>query len=333
MTAGQRSSRRSSLLRFPDLPDMSSELAQRVRLIPRGAVTTYGDLARALGDRHAATWVARWLKEASSGDEVPWHRVVRSTGEFTGGEQQARRLSAEGFAIQTGDSTISLERRMTTFDGKPPLERLGLWLGRAAKHAHETPLDGPPRFVAGLDVAYGSATEATVAAVKVDVLSGEVLFSRAARLPVEFPYIPGYLTFRELPALLQGLRLLEEAGPPVDVILIDGQGRLHPRRAGIATGFAAVTGRSTIGIGKSKLCGRLTGLPAPNAPCPVFDGDDLLAFAIAQRQPLKPVYVSVGGGITLEEAVMIATGLLRGRRLPVPIHEADRLSKRASREG
>jgi deoxyribonuclease V len=326
--------RRERRLRFPKLPDLAAELQQRVQQIPPGRVTTYGDLARALGDRHAAVWVSRWLGVQGRNADVPWHRVVRVAGEIPHGEEQARRLLSEGVAVRSARGQglcVDVGNRFEQFVGSPPLRRLAGWSQREAIACQERPLIRRPEIVAGLDVAYGRESEATAAAVAVETRTGRVINSVVITLPVGFPYIPGFLSFREIPAQLAALRALEENGLRADVVFVDGQGRLHPRRSGIATAFATVTGRPTIGVAKSRLCGRVESVPTLLDACRVTDGDELLGYAVRGRKTAKPIYVSVGGWITLEESLSLTGGLFQGRRLPVPIHEADRLSKRAAR--
>lgn len=191
----------------------------------------------------------------------------------------------------------------------------------------DTPARHRPSIVAGLDVAYPTPEVATVAAVALEFPSGAVLGSVRARTPVQFPYIPGFLTFRELPALLVGLKLLVDAGWRPDVVFVDGQGRMHPHRAGIATGFAAVTGLSTIGVGKSLLHGKLVRASTGDGPHAVLDGQELLGYALHSPRSRKPIYVSVGGWVSLTQALDWTRTMMTGNRLPRPIAEADRLSK------
>ncbi len=112
---------------------------------------------------------------------------------------------------------------------------------------------GPVRTVAGTDVGFeaqGSITRAAVVLLSWPELA--LLDWRVARLPTEFPYIPGLLSFRELPAVLQALKSLETRP---DLILCDGQGIAHPRRLGIASHLGVLTGYPTIGVAKSRLTG------------------------------------------------------------------------------
>jgi deoxyribonuclease V len=338
MTArrGARAAAVRRRMTFPRLPDLAAELEIRVHQIPCGALATFGDLARSLGDRHAAVWVAGRLASHGPETDLPWHRVVRSTGELRGDatrlRAQVRQLRSEGHAVaQAGEALrVAIDRRFDAFRGRPPLDRLSRWLTRAAAHVQNTPLAIRPRIVAGVDVAYPSPDIAQVAAVAMDYQTGALLGSVTARLPVSFPYIPGYLTFRELPALVQGVQLLVEAGWRPDVVFVDGQGRMHPRRAGVATGLAAVIGASTVGVGKSLLHGRVErALPVGDVAA-VRDGDELLGYAIGTAGSRKPIYVSVGGWVSLDQAVEWTQTLMSGRRLPKPIAEADRLSKRGT---
>jgi deoxyribonuclease V len=318
-------------LRFPALPDLDEELFRLIAQVPRDAITTFGDLARALGDRAAALWVARTLATHPHTRGCHCHRVVRKTGEPLDPATSIPRLIADGIPFEENAKTprVCLENRFAGFRSTQPLARLGRWLDRAAERVSETSLTEMPRLVAGLDVAYRSPHIATIAAVVVDVAAKTVIWSAAAECPAAFPYIPGYLTFRELPALLEGRRLIQKSGFKPQVFFIDGLGRLHPRRAGVACGFAVVTGLPTVGVAKSLLCGKVESQTA--SPRPVTHQGDLLGYEIHGPGIAQPVYVSVGGGIGLEQSVDLTARLFAGRRLPIPTDEADRLSKKAKR--
>src|SRR5207244_392523 len=99
---------------------------------------------------------------------------------------------------------------------------------------------GVPRFVGGVDVSYRGAHEGVAAYALVEVASGKLVWSTMIRRPVRFPYITSYLTFRELPllvALIEEVRAQDRLAP---VVMVDGTGRLHPRRAGIASHLGVV---------------------------------------------------------------------------------------------
>jgi len=273
--------------------------------LPPGGLTTFGDLARALGSRNAAIWVSQWIRERSAIDRSLGGRVV---DKLTAGSRP----------------------RFDGFSGPPPLLRLEEWLRAAAEFVDERPLRRPPKLVAGIDVAYPAPDRATAAAVLVDVRTKSVVQELVVERPVVFPYIGGFLTFRELPAMIAACKTLTAKAQAPDVVMIDGQGRLHPHRGGVATGFAAATGLPTIGVAKSLLCGQVEkgrGNSASAMIQRVLVGDEHLGFAARATPRSQPVYVSVGGGLSLDDALEITQSLFTTTRLPLPTHRADRLSK------
>ena len=181
------------------------------------------------------------------------------------------------------------------------------------------------RRVAGVDVGFESNGTVTRAAVAVlDYPSLTLVESRLARLPTLFPYVPGLLSFREIPAILAALGELD-AIP--DLILADGQGIAHPRRLGIASNLGVLTGIATIGVGKTRLIGRHGLVPASRGGwAPLLDGDECVGAVLRTRAGVKPVYVSVGHRLCLETAVdwvMRCTGRFR---LPETTRQSHRLA-------
>ncbi len=187
---------------------------------------------------------------------------------------------------------------------------------------------GELKTVAGLDLGYPrTATGEEVGRAAVVVLqypSLEPVEERITLRPVSFPYVPGLLSFREAPV---GLAALSELTTAPDLIVVDGQGRAHPRRFGIACHLGVLLDRPTIGCAKSILCGHADE-PGPNPGdwTPLVHRDEVIGAVVRTRANIKPVYVSVGHKISLETAVKIVTACLRGYRLPEPTRLADRLA-------
>jgi deoxyribonuclease V len=229
-----------------------------------------------------------------------------------------------------GKQAAGERERFVDFAGPPPLQPLEAWLHKAAGFVDDGPLVGGLRFVAGIDVAYPAPDRATAAAVLVDVRSKSVVEEVMIERPVMFPYISGFLTFRELPVMLAACEALIAAGKTPDVVMIDGQGRLHPHRGGVATGFAAASGLPTIGVAKSLLCGKAEASGRKIGPVVerVMVGDEHLGYAVRRTATSSPIYVSVGGWLSLEDAMGVTLPLLTTTKLPLPTHRADRLSKR-----
>jgi deoxyribonuclease V len=145
-----------------------------------------------------------------------------------------------------------------------------------------------------------------------------------------FPYVSGYLGFREAPALVSAWQALVDRP---DLLLVDGQGRAHPRRAGIATHLGVILDVPTIGIAKTLLCGSIMGEVGPEIgdARPVVDRGEIVAMALRTARRARPIFVSTGHRVSLATAVKWALRLSAGRRLPLPIrlaHEAANAARR-----
>lgn len=179
--------------------------------------------------------------------------------------------------------------------------------------------------VAGVDVGYensGTTTRAAVVVLEFPALT--VRETAVARCRTTFPYVPGLLSFRELPAVLKALQKLKSRP---DMVVCDGQGRAHPRRFGIACHLGLVTGIPAIGVGKTRLLG--THKPVPNrrgAWQPLLDGDECIGAVLRTRVGVKPVYVSIGHRITLGTAIAYVLRCAPRYRLPETTRQAHRLA-------
>jgi deoxyribonuclease V len=143
-----------------------------------------------------------------------------------------------------------------------------------------------------------------------------------AEVRLEFPYVPGLLSFREIPALLAALDKLK--GVP-DLLFCDGQGYAHPRRMGLATHMGILLDRPTIGCAKSILIGEHGRLGnEKGAWAPILDGREMIGAALRTRAGVKPVYVSQGHRISLETALRLTLSVVDGARIPQPTRQADR---------
>ena len=186
----------------------------------------------------------------------------------------------------------------------------------------------PLRTIAGFDVGFeddGATTRA--AAVLLDADSLEILDQQVARLPTRMPYVPGLLSFRELPALLDALALLKTAP---DLALIDGQGIAHPRRLGIAAHFGVVTGLPSIGVAKKVLVGntRLALHEMRGAFTPLRDDGEQLGWLLRSKPGCLPLVVSPGHRVAMASAPELVMRFVTRYRLPEPTRLADRLASR-----
>lgn len=184
---------------------------------------------------------------------------------------------------------------------------------------------GPVRQVAGVDVGIETATGDIRAAIVVlhrDTL--EPLERVVATAPATFPYVPGYLSFRELPAVC---RALAELSITPDLLLCDGQGIAHPRRFGIACHLGVLTGLATLGVGKSRLIGQHQSVPnQKGAWVELTDRDECIGAVVRTRKDVKPIFVSPGHRISLATAVDYVLACTTRYRLPETTRHADRLA-------
>jgi deoxyribonuclease V len=188
--------------------------------------------------------------------------------------------------------------------------------------------DGPaaPRLIAGVDVHIAERTGLTWAAVAlVDGASLELAGSVLAARPTSFPYVPGYLSFREIPAVLAAFALLDREP---DLVMVDGQGIAHPRRLGIAAHLGVMLDVPTIGVAKSRLIGRHDEpAPAKGSRVPLIDKGETIGAVVRTRDRVSPLYVSVGHRVSLERAVELVLATVTRWRLPEPTRLADKVSR------
>jgi len=197
-----------------------------------------------------------------------------------------------------------------------------------ARSVVERPLATPPRLIAAVDV-HLRGTQGVAAAVLCAYPTLEELAHYVALGQVPFPYIPGLLSYREAPLCLEAIRGLPESP---DLILVDGQGRAHPRRAGIACHLGVELGLPTIGVAKSILVGRHEPLgDERGSVAPLVADDEVIGMAVRTRAGVTPVYVSVGHLVTLEDAVEWTLRTTTRYRLPEPSRRAYRLAQDAAR--
>ena len=190
----------------------------------------------------------------------------------------------------------------------------------------------PLRSIAGFDVGFeddGATTRA--AAILLDADTLDVIDQQVARLPTRMPYIPGLLSFRELPALLDALAMLKHMP---DLAFIDGHGIAHPRRLGIAAHFGVATGLPSIGVGKSILVGepRMALHDMRGAFTPLRDGREQIGWLLRSKPGCLPLIVSPGHKVAMPSAPELVMRYVSKYRLPEPTRLADRIASRRDRD-
>ena len=179
--------------------------------------------------------------------------------------------------------------------------------------------------VAGLDVGFEDGGKVTRAAAVLLSFPGLALMDRAlAKRPTSFPYVPGLLSFREIPAVLDAL--VELSSVP-DILLCDGQGYAHPRRFGLACHLGLLTDLPSIGVAKSRLVGEHGPLAEEKGSHTwLRHRGDIVGAVLRSRTGVRPLYVSVGHRVGLETALDLVLACTTRYRLPETSRQAHRLA-------
>ena len=184
---------------------------------------------------------------------------------------------------------------------------------------------GAVNLVAGVDVGFEEGGRTTRAAVAVVEFPGLQPYAQAvSRMPTRFPYVPGYLSFRELPAVLKALNRLN-CQP--DLLLCDGQGLAHPRRFGLACHLGVLTEIPSIGVAKSRLIGTHETVPPDKGQwVPLLDKGETIGAVVRTRTNVTPLYVSIGHRVSLHTAIDYVLRCTTRFRLPETTRQAHRLA-------
>jgi len=181
--------------------------------------------------------------------------------------------------------------------------------------------DKPIQYVAGADISFDKGSDIIYAAVVVLKYPELTEVDRGLTVTrITFPYIPGLLSFRESPAVLEAWEYLHIRP---DVLLIDGHGYAHPRRFGLACHLGLLLDVPTIGCAKTVLVGKFE---EPNREAgsfrPLMDRDEVVGAALRTSEGVTPVYVTVGHLVDLESAIKVVLKCCRGYRIPEPTRQA-----------
>jgi deoxyribonuclease V len=184
-----------------------------------------------------------------------------------------------------------------------------------------SPLNKPTETIAGADISLNRFSEVIYAGIVILRYSDlqPIAYSLVEGV-TRFPYIPGFLAFREIPALLKAW---EQIPVKPDVVMVDGQGIAHPRRMGIAAHLGALTNTPTLGCAKKPLFGKwLEPEPDKGSFSPIQDKTETLGYVLRSKNKVKPVFISPGNLLDISGALQIAIHSIKNHRLPEPTRQA-----------
>lgn len=198
-----------------------------------------------------------------------------------------------------------------------------------------TPIVGNPKLIAGLDCAFSKDGQKIIACVVVLTFPNfELIETKNSICKVNFPYIPGLLSFRESPACIAAVKKLKNEP---DIFMVDGHGIAHPRRLGIAAHLGLFFDKPTIGCAKSKLIGDYEEPPLEKGAYSILKivsdkrqstSDEIIGSVVRTRTAVKPVFVSVGHKCTLDDTVKWTIKCAVRYRLPEPARLAHQMVSR-----
>lgn len=308
---------------FPHL-NMGGWIEHILSRIDPGSVITFGGMARTLGNVKASRAVGEVI--ASGKVRGPIHRIVYSDGSVPPPSSEA--LSSEIDTVRKGDgmripvTVVPLEFNTTD----PPLRSLGEMQDLTLPMVSWKP-EGRVGSLAGIDISSGGDIHAL--AISRHDPDGNYVDSICLGGDPGLPYISGYLFYREGPVILPGIVKGEETGLLDDgtVLVMDGNGSLHPRRMGIATQVGVISDRASIGVAKKLMIGTVGNeRPSVNEMRSAqIEHKGRTLGASLSNGGKKPIYVSPGHGIDLDTALDTIVRVTR-TRIPEPIKWAHRLS-------
>jgi deoxyribonuclease V len=317
----------TGFLRICGVMDLFKYTYDLVRQVPAGHVTSYGAVASALGDLLASRAVGRMMNQNPHPESMPCFKVVHSDGRLGGFglglTDKVRRLKEDHVLVRDGHVVDFQRVFFNEFATEFPLRALRREQVQLGMQVRVEDDFGSLETVAGIDVAYphDEFAKGVGAFVAVDVRTGAVVEEQTVSLGTCFPFIPTFFSYREVPFVEA---LLKRAATSPSVVLLDGQGILHPVRCGFASHAGVVCDVPTVGVAKSRLYGSVEGKNI------VADGE-VRGVAVCSGSARRPLFVSPGHRVSLESCEKIVRQVSRTKH-PEPLRLAHLLAARSLRE-
>jgi deoxyribonuclease V len=299
-----------------------------VRQIPSGRISTYGAVAKALGDIRASRAVGRMMNQNPNADDMPCFKIVYSDGKLggfgLGPEDKIRRLKEENVNVKDGKILDFQNVFFDDFQTDYPLKKFHKEQIDLSKKVKINDDFDKINTVAGFDVAYpkNEFEEVCGACVVFDYKSKSVVEEKIVFKNINFPYIPTYLSYREFPLIKE---LIEDFSTKPSILMLDGNGILHPNRCGYASYTGIMLDLPTIGVAKSLLCGKVEDKI-------VSINNQKVGYAMNSSRAKKPFYISPGHRISLETSKKVVKNFQK-YKLPEPLRQAHIIANKSLHEG
>ncbi len=288
-----------------------------VRQIPPGRISTYGAVAKALGDLRASRAVGRMMNQNPDADTMPCFKIVYSDGKLGGFglgiDDKIRRLKNDKIEVNDGKIVDFQNVFFNDYKTDFPLSKLRQEQIELSKNIKIEDDFNKIATIAGFDIAYpkNEFDKACGASVVIDYETLEIVEQKTIFLNTEFPYIPTYLSYREFPVINHLIKILDEKP---SLIMIDGNGILHPNNCGIASFAGIRLGIPSIGVAKSLLCGDVKNSI-------VYIDEKKVGYAVLSKNSKKPIYISPGHRVSLETSKKIVKNLQK-YKIPEPLRQS-----------
>ena len=294
-----------------------------VRQIPKGKISTYGAVARALGDIIASRAVGHMMNQNPDADNMPCFKIVHSDGRLGGFglgiEDKIRRLKEDNILVKNGKIVNFKNVLFEDFKTDYPLKKLRQEQIKLSKKVILKDEFDEIDSVAGIDVAYpkNEFKDACGACVIVDYKTKEVIEEKTVFAKSNFPYVSTYFFYREFPIIKNLIKKLDHHP---SIIMFDGNGILHPYGMGMASQAGLILNIPSIGIAKRLLYG----IVKENV---VTIDSEKRGYALVSKRTKKPIYISPGHKISFETSLNIVNHL-SSYKIPEPLRMAHILAKK-----
>ncbi|KYK23061.1 hypothetical protein AYK25_06775 [Thermoplasmatales archaeon SM1-50] len=293
-----------------------------VRQIPPGRVSTYGAVAEALGDKVAARAVGRMMNQNPNADDMPCYKIVYSDGRLGGFglgiQDKIRRLTQDSIHVENGKIVDFDTVFFDDFQTEYPLKTLRQEQLQLSKKVALQNDFNDVETVAGIDVAYpdNEFDEACGACVVIEYNTKQIVEESIVFSQTDFPFISTYFAYRELPLVR---KLMSSLRSKPSLLLLDGNGIIHPAYCGFASHAGITLDIPTVGVAKTLLFGTVK-------DSKVIIHNEQRGYAFALRNEMRPIYVSPGHRVSLSTSLKVVQHLSIFKN-PEPLRHAHHLAQ------